>query len=154
MVWWTGRHWRVPVHSREKHRQLIFIISTKQCILWTCQATATLKFPQLRRKNGERWSRAIFTSQRNSGQSFFWWISAINPLPMTSRCMTGSAITDMSRWSSRPSLTSWNAARWQRAWRRSAQDWDFQKMERSFRFLRRQNREETRYGHWSMSWLD
>ena len=29
----------------------------------------------------------------------------------------------------------------------SASDWAFQKRERSFRFLRRQSREETRYGH-------
>ena len=37
-----------------KTQTINFYISTKQCILWTCQATATLKFPQLRRKNGER----------------------------------------------------------------------------------------------------
>ena len=34
---------------------------------------------------------------KSSGQFFFWWISATNLLPMTSRCMTGSATTDMNR---------------------------------------------------------
>mgnify|MGYP003204833695 CR=1 FL=1 len=36
---------------------------------------------------------------------------------------------------------------WQKASRRSVPDWAFRKKERSFRFLRRRSREETRYGH-------
>ena len=48
----------------------------------------------------EKWGKMIegyLHNSKSSGQFFFWWISATNLLPMTSRCMTGSATTDMNR---------------------------------------------------------
>ena len=41
--------------------------------------------------------KEIFIIPKSSVRFFSWWISATSLPPMTSRCMTGSVTTDMSR---------------------------------------------------------
>ena len=48
----------------------------------------------------EKWGKMIEGYLHNSKELcavFSWWISATSLPPMTSRCMTGSVTTDMSR---------------------------------------------------------